>query len=79
MEYTVEGLRELKEGVVHEDFALPLLDIEQAIKEMDAEDEERLLLAARSYLKMTDEEFAERIDYFASVGEAIIKEEEENY
>ena len=59
-----------------EEEAFPIQDVRQAVKEMDDEEDARLLLQAEQYLRMTDEEFKERIDYFASVGEAIIREEE---
>ena len=56
--------------------AFPIMDVRQAVKEIDKEEDARLLLQAAQYLRMTDEEFKDRIDYFAGVGEGIIKEEE---
>ena len=48
----------------------------EAQEELDALEGEILLASARGYLAMSDEQFKERISYFAAIGEAIIAEEE---
>ena len=53
----------------------PLLDIDQALSEMDAETDRALLKQARSYLNMSDQEFTDRINSLAAHGDAIIEEE----
>ena len=51
-----------------------LLDIDQALSEMDAESDRALLKQARSYLNMSDQEFKDRINSLAAHGDAIINE-----
>ena len=48
----------------------------EAQEELDALEGEMLLASARGYLAMSEEQFKERISYFAAIGEAIIAEEE---
>ena len=57
-----------------EDF--PLYNIETAVAEMDRDADADLLKQGRSYVRMSDQQFADRIDSLASHGEAIIEEEE---
>ena len=51
-------------------------DYTEAQAEMDALEGDMLLANARGYLEMSEEQFKERIEGFAAIGEAIIAEEE---
>lgn len=67
---------EKSEPKKQEETAEGVQDYTEAQAEIDALESETLLANARGYLAMSEEQFKERIEGFAAIGEAIIAEEE---